>query len=381
MISAKNEKKRRASRLRTLVCGLALTAFGANDASAVDFFSYNIPISRIFNPLFQGSQEDFSPPPSPENGANDPIPASGPIPIPNLDVAPSPKRAADPNDPNYVGPRFSSRLPHCVVLGKVVCESNFPLDSVDGLQAEIVQLQRDLVEYLGVPEATETISLCLFRDVGSYLDFVGTEFPQAPLDRPALYVKASGPGVLMIPRDDRMLVNIRHEMTHAYLNAALRHVPIWLDEGLAKYFETPPGDRGFENPFLQVAEKNANGFFSSPPSLERLEKLTRVDQMRSREYRESWSWVHFMIHYSNDTHRALGVYLRSLRPELQAGISQKEAFKLQKKAPMKRLLDKHIPGYEKKYVEHFRAWDERKAAYENARAEARRREAERAETR
>ena len=260
-------------------------------------------------------------------------------------------------------------MPYSIALGKVVCESNFPLEETAGLQAEIVRLQNDLVGYLGVPESTEKISLCLFRDRTSYIAFICEYFPGAPTDRPALYVKEPGkPGVLMVRRDEKMILNVRHEMVHAYLNAALVNVPIWIDEGLAKYFETPPGERGFRNPFLEKVESDATSFFASPPSLSRLEKLARVDQMRIREYRESWSWTHFLIHYSPETQRVLALYLRSLRPEAQAGISSAEAARLQRDAPLKRLLERYVPDYKSKYVEHFRGWAERRDAYENGRA-------------
>ena len=268
-----------------------------------------------------------------------------------------------------LSPSFTKFLPCSVALGRVVCESNFPLEETAGLRAEIVRLQDDLVGYLGVPESTEKISLCLFRDRTSYIAFICEYFPGAPTDRPALYVKEPGkPGVLMVRRDERMVLNVRHEMVHAYLNAALVNVPIWIDEGLAKYFETPPGERGFRNPFLEKVESDATSFFASPPSLSRLEKLTRVDQMRIREYRESWAWTHFLIHYSPETQRVLALYLRSLRPEAQAGISSTEAVRLQKDAPLKRLLERYVPDYKAKYVEHFRGWAERRDAYESGRA-------------
>ncbi|MDD3589241.1 MAG: hypothetical protein PHO46_03065 [Thermoguttaceae bacterium] len=268
-----------------------------------------------------------------------------------------------------LSPRFASRLPYSVALGRVVIESNFPLESAQGLEAEIVQLQNDLVGFLGVPEAQEKISLCLFNDMESYRAFIAETFRGAPTDRPALYVKDSGPGVLMVPRNDRMLLNIRHEMTHAYLNAALRNVPIWIDEGLAKYFEIPPGERGFRNPYLTDAEQGVSGLFGAPPSLPRLERLTRVDQMKTREYRESWSWVHYMIHYSPRTQRLLAGYLRSLSPEAQKGVTMQEAFKRQKKLPLTRMLEEHQPNYKKEYVEHFKNWDARRTAYESARQE------------
>lgn len=268
-----------------------------------------------------------------------------------------------------LSPSFSKFLPYSVALGRVVCESNFPLEETAGLQTEIVRLQNDLVGHLLVPESREKISLCLFRDKTSYIAFICEYFPGAPTDRPALYVKEPGkPGVLMVRRDEKMMLNVRHEMVHAYLNAALRNVPIWIDEGLAKYFETPPGERGFRNPFLEKVESDAMSFFASPPSLRRLEKLTRVDQMGIREYRESWAWTHFLMHYSSDTQRVLALYLSSLRPEAQAGISSEEAARRQKETPMKRLLERYVPDYKDKYVEHFRGWTKRRDAYENGRS-------------
>ena len=268
-----------------------------------------------------------------------------------------------------LSPMFSDRLPYSAALGRVVVESNFPLESVQGLEAEIVQLQKDLVGFLGVPEALEKIELCLFNDMDSYREFIAATFRGAPTDRPALYVKDSGPGVLMVPRDARLLLNVRHEMTHAYLNASLRNVPIWIDEGLAKYFEIPPGERGYRNPYLSDAEQNVSGLFGAPPSRPRLEKLTRVDQMKTREYRESWSWVHYMLHYSSRTQRILANYLRTLLPSEQEGITMKESFKLQKNLPLTRALEQYEPNYKKEYVEHFKNWEQGKEDYEQARVE------------
>jgi hypothetical protein len=41
-------------------------------------------------------------------------------------------------------------------------------------------------------------------------------------------------------RGEDFETDLRHECTHALLNAALPVVPLWLDEGLAEYFEVLP---------------------------------------------------------------------------------------------------------------------------------------------
>ena len=44
--------------------------------------------------------------------------------------------------------------------------------------------------------------------------------------------------------------DLRHECTHALLHAVLPAVPLWLDEGLAKYFEVQRASRAYGHPYL-----------------------------------------------------------------------------------------------------------------------------------
>lgn len=261
--------------------------------------------------------------------------------------------ASDP-----IGDRYPE-LPNAVMLGPVCCRADFPLIEIEEVQRDIAKLQIDLIKYLGIPEPREGIILCLFNTRETYSAFVKQRYSMAPLDRPALYIKDNGPGVLLVQRNDDMLLNIRHEMTHAYLNASLRNVPIWLDEGLAKYFETPEGQRGFDNPFLRSVQKNVARLFGKAPSLERLEKLQWIHQMGEREYRESWAWVHFLIHYSPLSQKLLAFYLRTLTPEKQDGISMERSFAIQKTTPMTNLLKNYVPEYREDFVKHFKTWREK----------------------
>src|SRR5437660_5823070 len=80
--------------------------------------------------------------------------------------------------------------------------------------------------------------------------------------------------------------DLRHELTHALLHSVLRDVPLWLDEGLAEYFELPP-DKGGVNPqHLDHLRRTPKPF---QPNLARLEGLSQVQQMTPAEYREAWA--------------------------------------------------------------------------------------------
>ena len=49
---------------------------------------------------------------------------------------------------------------------------------------------------------------------------------------------------------DRMAEDLRHEVTHGYLHSVVPDVPQWLDEGIAKFYEVPRGQRGLNCPLF-----------------------------------------------------------------------------------------------------------------------------------
>ncbi|HBT77549.1 MAG TPA: hypothetical protein DEB39_11660 [Planctomycetaceae bacterium] len=210
-----------------------------------------------------------------------------------------------------LAPSYTQHLPYTQVCGAVVCQSNFPFSESGSLLDEIDSLQVDLTDYLGIPEPREKIELCLFRDEKTYIDFLRKVFPDAPRDRRALYVKMQGePGTLLVQRTGDFEIDLRHEMTHAIIHAGIDNVPIWLDEGLAKYFEPKPENRPRGNPYMKPIARN--NMFGIIPNMERLEKLEHIGDMGPKEYRDSWAWVHFMVHFSPETHHLLAGYLQML---------------------------------------------------------------------
>ena len=272
---------------------------------------------------------------------------------PNMGLPPAPIPAG--SDPASPADGFAYRE----VLGQVVCLSEFPLDDGSAIRAEIQNLQKDLTDYLGTPESNEKVVVCIFRTRESYTAFLKRNCPQAPSNRPALYIKDSGPGYVFLQLDEKLILNLRHEMTHALLNSTHKNIPIWLDEGLAKYFETPAGQRGKSNPFLEPVSDRAGSFLTPIPTLANLEKLKGINEMGPTQYRDSWAWIHFLIHYSPRTQQILSRYLQTLETENQAGIDSKKAAEIQKTAPLTAMLKAEFPDYKKEYRAHFADWSKR----------------------
>ncbi len=241
------------------------------------------------------------------------VPAERAVPFSEVrrpNETPSPRQGKGGDSRLDLNPSFKHRLPYSQVCGVIVCQSDVPLSEMETILGEMTQLQDDLKKYLAIPEANEKIELCIFSNEKTYGSFLKKEFPDAPTDRRALYVKIKGPGIVLVQKSKDFEIDLRHEMTHAILHASIREVPIWLDEGLAKYFEPRPDERAFENPYLSKIRRNSR--FGLVPSLDRLEKLTDISEMGNREYQESWAWVHFLMHDSPETHQMLARYLRTL---------------------------------------------------------------------
>jgi hypothetical protein len=174
-----------------------------------------------------------------------------------------------------------------------VCVSEFPLAEIEPLLAELGQLQADLAAALRLPAAQDRIDLYLFRNKSSYERFLAHNLPKIVYRR-ALYVKDQGPGRVYAYRSSQFDTDVRHECTHALLHAVLPVVPLWLDEGLAVYFEQPAEKRVFDNPQLSAVRWAIR--LGGVQRLESLEKKQKTEQMERSDYKAAWAWVHFMLH-------------------------------------------------------------------------------------
>jgi len=132
---------------------------------------------------------------------------------------------------------------------------------------------------------------------------------------------------------------VRHECTHALLHAWLPSVPLWLDEGLAEYFEAPREQRAAENPHHATLKNMIRG--GQMPQLVELEEITELADMGRDEYRDAWAWVHFALHGPPSARAELLRYLADLEAGGDPGrLSDR--------------LRRKIPELDRRLAEHFR---------------------------
>ena len=194
--------------------------------------------------------------------------------------------------------------------------ANFELQRDLPLFQELADMREQVYKELQLPSANTIIRVHLFDDRQNYEQFMHARYPDLPKRR-AFFVaqphSVGGAEDLLVYTfwGDRIRQDLRHELTHALLHSVLKDVPLWLDEGLAEYFEVPPDAQGVNLHHLEQIQLTAGGPFR--PDLAHLEDLSQVQQMTPVEYREAWAWVHLMLRDQAEAKTALIQYLQQLR--------------------------------------------------------------------
>ena len=221
-----------------------------------------------------------------------------------------------------------------------VVRANYRLEQDGSLVEQLQELQSELTRLLGVEATDEPVELYLFRDEASYGRYLTSRFPGVPARR-AMYVKHTGPGMVFAYQSRDLAIDLRHESTHALLHAVLSSVPLWLDEGLAEYFELPREQRAFDNAYAASLVWRIR--LGQVQSLAALEQKRELAEMGRAEYRDAWAWVHFMLHGPEAARDELRKYLCDLEKSDSA-------------EPLSRRLERRIPGLEKQLLVHFKTW-------------------------
>jgi hypothetical protein len=205
------------------------------------------------------------------------------------------------------------RLPdsELLVRDQLVIHSDSPLPSQHRLIEELVLRRTDLQQRLGVPLSNEPIHIYLFGNQERFDKYLRIYHPLFP-SRRAFFLETDTRLTVYAYWGDRVADDLRHEVTHGYLHAVCARIPLWLDEGLAEYFEVPRGTHGLNRSKVDLlAALLARGQWQ--PDLERLESIEPTADMTQQQYAEAWAWVHWLLETPIEAHALLPGYLEDLR--------------------------------------------------------------------
>jgi hypothetical protein len=206
---------------------------------------------------------------------------------------------------------------HCEIdLDQLKILSDIEISRDDPLLKELVHLRKEVRSTLKLPEATRPVTVYLFRDESRYMQYMQERHPTLPARR-AFFIGTPKELMVYAYWGEKTLEDLRHEYTHGVLHASLRTVPLWLDEGLAEYFEVSPDQPvGLNRDHAEnLAISIQNGW---RPDLRRLEQIEDVSQMQRADYQEAWAWIHYLLQGTPDGPQVLTDYLKTLHTATHA---------------------------------------------------------------
>ncbi|TWT48799.1 hypothetical protein [Botrimarina hoheduenensis] len=211
-------------------------------------------------------------------------------------------------------------------------------------KANLGELQQELLRVLNVPPPGAPIRLVIGADATAHRKTVSQLRVATPYRR-ALYVRDRGQAVVLSYLHDELALDLRHEGTHALLHADQPALPLWLDEGIASYFQEPaplrPAGGIHHDPLL----RDLRG--GRMTTLAELEQRSGLSDLTARDYRFAWAWTHYLLH---GPHAAT----RTLWCRLEAG-RRRQAIE-----PLALTLPREIPQPEAALRRHFlQEWPQR----------------------
>jgi len=158
-----------------------------------------------------------------------------------------------------------------LVRDQLVIHSDFTMAAHHRLFEELTSQRADLCRRLALPMSDEPIHVYLFESQERFEGFMRLHHPEFPTA--GRFLSRPTPGWSVYAQwGDRMADDLRHEVTHGYLHSVVPDLPQWIDEGIAKYYEVPRGQRGVNRPLLdRLAVRIKTEHWQ--PDLQRLESF------------------------------------------------------------------------------------------------------------
>lgn len=196
-----------------------------------------------------------------------------------------------------------------LTLDQLVIASDTPLPQHHRLLQELRAQRGQVSTKLALPTSDEPIHVYLFPTAEKLESYLRVHYPGLPKRR-AFFVESDTRLSVFAYWGDRVAEDLRHEVAHGYLHAVVPNLPLWLDEGLAEYFEVARGQAGVNRAHLDLL--TGEGATSWRPDLARLEQLHDTAEMTQAEYAQSWAWVHFLLESSPERLEILRGHLQLL---------------------------------------------------------------------
>jgi hypothetical protein len=213
----------------------------------------------------------------------------------------------------FSGPAWCTDGPRWVMeeqRGEGVIYSEFALSTAE-VWRQLDEVSVELEAAAGIRGSGERVEVVLFASQSSYSRYLLSKLPQAR-NRRAIFYRNGDVSQIYAWNNRSLMTDLRHEMVHVLVHQHMPYAPLWLDEGLAEYFEERGGSAGDISRREMLRWKAR---LNQVPSLPALEKIPAAEAMGAEDYRNSWAWAAFFL---GDSEQSRGV-LKAFVSEVHQG--------------------------------------------------------------
>jgi len=178
----------------------------------------------------------------------------------------------------------------------------------DHILAQLTQVRRELDGMFALPRQSQNVQIVIFKSQQNYRSYLREQVPEG-VSRRAIFYKRGTTFQIYSFRHRDLMVDLRHEYTHALLHQSLPFIPLWIDEGLAEFMEEQPEQRAKSPRQSGMKWRCRTGW---KPNLQGLEKIPSAAEMTAEHYRDSWAWVSYLLNESAQTQNLLKQYLLAI---------------------------------------------------------------------
>ncbi len=187
------------------------------------------------------------------------------------------------------------------------------------IQAQATSMYKILADMLGQSRLKQVeLNVVIFPDWNSYLEYATVAVGPEMVNSGGFYTNATNEAVTYSYADDEQTLAVtRHEAAHVILNGMLAAGPLWLHEGLAKYFEMLSMRQQYSQvspnlDWLALATSSIDtGYPASLADFLDLSPQEWRGEAQAVHYALGWSLVYFMLD-NNDGKRALIALMQKL---------------------------------------------------------------------
>ncbi|MGF1580961.1 MAG: hypothetical protein ACFCD0_16480 [Gemmataceae bacterium] len=173
--------------------------------------------------------------------------------------------------------------------------ADHPLPQASKLHKDLVHLSSRLQKDLGVPPLKHSVRVYVYKSLKDYQRAVLKTIPylrEADVQRSGIFLWRNNTPYVFLVHDKTFPRTLRHEFTHVMLNVHFGEIPIWVDEGLALYYENGAAVGWNSEMAEELTTQLTRGWI---PDLKTLEKRRTMQDLDYLSYAESWGWTYLLL--------------------------------------------------------------------------------------